>query len=151
MAGMARRGPRGAHSARHRAGRSQPDVANADAQVTDGSRPPDEFGQVVDGGPGPIGTTAFGTASVDRFGPMGGSEVGPDGAPYAASAPGQSASERAAQHGPANGLTGRSTPGRAGRAGRPRQTAPDPPGGLSPHPARPPPSPPPTPRAHTLR
>src|SRR5258705_327263 len=87
MAGMARRGPRGAHSARHRAGRSQPDVANADAQVTHGSRPPDEFGQVVDGGPGPIGTTAVGTASVGRFGPMGGSEVGPDRAAPAAPGP----------------------------------------------------------------
>src|SRR5258706_1249653 len=131
MDGMARRGPRGAHSARHRAGRSQPDVANADAQVTDGSRPPDEFGQVVDGGPGPIGTPAFGTASVGRFGPMGGSEVGPEGAPYPASAPGQSASERAGQHGPAHGLTGGSTPWPAGRAGRPPQTVPYARGGIS--------------------
>src|SRR5216683_512873 len=181
----------------------------------------------------PIGTTAFGTASVGRFGPMGGSEVGPDGedqpaageddlaagepgpytapepppiavrepAPYAASPPGQAASERAGQDGSASGLTGaeafparlagtprppdspdlsgapgagsqpagfgrpawippgrtghgRSTPGRAGRAGRSRQTVPDALGGSSagfarlrpaPRPAQPGPGPRPVP------
>src|SRR5215471_2742638 len=83
MVGMARRG---AHSARHRAGRSQPDVRSHRARAADESGPdvdshadPWSASEGQPGGPGPLGTAAFGAAGVGTFGPMGESEVGADG------------------------------------------------------------------------
>jgi hypothetical protein len=82
MVGMARRG---AHSARHRAGRSQPDAASHDAQAADGSEPEADWqadpwwvSGVQAAAPGPLGGIEFGTAGAGRFGPMGESEGGPD-------------------------------------------------------------------------
>src|SRR5258708_8858713 len=87
MAGMARRGSRGAHSARHRAGRSQPDVARRHAQAAaDGPGP--EADEHADFWPGSNAQAEFGpgTADLAGFDPPGGhDEFGP--APAARPAP----------------------------------------------------------------
>ncbi len=78
MAGMARRGSRGAHSARHRAGRSQPDVARRHAQAAaDGPGP--EADEHADFWPGSNAQAEFGPGTADLAGfdrPVGHDEFG---------------------------------------------------------------------------